>query len=234
MSRLRTAFTTCISSWARGERLRSGWKVQRQAAAGSRDLLDRWRWARPAADDRRRAPARTAAGSEYIGSRAMVARCPEGLSAHIRSAPTMDQSDAHMRARISKCMLLICAKGVDRRIALCTVHVISTKSVHRTVNSKGEVAMLDYRLHYADPGGRGPRSWPRDHVASQNRGIRRVFRVGGSRPSMPRDGTPLGHGSRRHLHLPRLRGRAASSRGSTAAAAAPPWKASSASVASAG
>ena len=44
--------------------------------------------------------------------------------------------------------------------------------------------MLDYRLHYAILAAEDRVRGSRDHVAAQNRGIRRVFRVGGSRPSI--------------------------------------------------
>ena len=51
------------------------------------------------------------------------------------------------------------------------------------------------------------RGYSATHVASQDRGVSRIFRVGGSRAADPRGRTPL-DGTRRHLHLPRLRGRA--------------------------
>ena len=44
--------------------------------------------------------------------------------------------------------------------------------------------MLDYRLHYAILAAEDRIRGSRDHVASQNRGIRRIFRVGGSRPAI--------------------------------------------------
>jgi hypothetical protein len=44
--------------------------------------------------------------------------------------------------------------------------------------------MLDYRLHYAVLAAEDRVRGSRDHVASQNRGIRRVFRVGDSRPAV--------------------------------------------------
>jgi hypothetical protein len=44
--------------------------------------------------------------------------------------------------------------------------------------------MLDYRLHYAILAAEDRVRGSRDHVASQNRGVRRIFRVGGSRPAI--------------------------------------------------
>jgi hypothetical protein len=41
--------------------------------------------------------------------------------------------------------------------------------------------MLDYRLHYAILAAEDRVRGTRDHTSSQNRGIRRIFRVGESR-----------------------------------------------------
>ena len=43
--------------------------------------------------------------------------------------------------------------------------------------------MLDYRLHYAIMVAEDRVRGTRDHTSSQNRGIRRIFRVNESRPA---------------------------------------------------
>jgi hypothetical protein len=43
--------------------------------------------------------------------------------------------------------------------------------------------MLDYKLHYAILATEDRVRGSREHAASQNRGLRRVFRVGDSRPA---------------------------------------------------